>query len=326
MSNFTAVNEVSVNESDSGSVATVVSGALESLSVTALGANINAGTTISGALESIALAGLTATPSLVISASLESLSITEPAANLNKGRNIQTAVENITVSGLFADAGGGWVDDYFGTGPSPSAYWQEFNSGLATTTISGGYLKMEIDSPAATEVWEGANQGYCIYQTVSIPSSGYNQYTLGYGGIGPNTDPVDNLAYSAGVTYLSGIIAHKLVSGAISASDKSYMYCAIGHIGATQQYTVETKSTVAGSSASLNEGYEVFGSGVTHGDIAVEVHSTGVIKFKYRDDTSAVWTYITGDAANDGLTPTPRPTMGTAGDRIAIGIIAYASS
>ena len=155
------------------------------------------------------------------------------------------------------------------------------------------------------------------YQRVRFPTEAIpNEYVFYNIGVGPTSDPRDDLSYSSGAINFAGLIVHDA-----NTATNSYMFAVVGHRGASAQSTVETKSTVTGSSNVADEGTDIFGTGVTHGDLAVALHNDGRALFKFKDVSASTWTYIN---SGTGLTPATRPNLGTGGDEVLVGFISYA--
>jgi hypothetical protein len=211
------------------------------------------------------------------------------------------------------------VDDSFdGTG-ALGAHWENYNpSVVPSVERNAGLFRGDVlDNTSDSTIWFNTDQGRFDYQTVQFPVSDTpSEYIFFNVGIGPTTDPTLNQPTTGNPLNLAGLVVHD-----IDPDSPNYMFACVGHRG-NQHSTLEYKSTTAGQSYVGNEGADFLGVGVTHADIAVELHNDGRCLFKYRAASSSdAWTYIGGGS---GLTYAPRPNLGVAGDPVLIGLIGYA--
>jgi hypothetical protein len=211
----------------------------------------------------------------------------------------------------------GFVNDNFdGTGALGSQ-WSVYNGSVIDGGVSrvSNYLEGTVsDNTSERTRWFNSDQGRFDYQTVSVPGAGFDEYVLAGVGLGAVGDRLGNLTSTGNPFNFGGLMVHNAVM-----SNIDYMFAVAGHRG-TVHATVETKSTISGTSDVTDEGANEFGSGVTHCDLAVEIYSTGVALFKMRE-IGGTWRYTNGGT---GLVPSAY-NLGSVGTNVNIGIIGYAS-
>jgi len=251
--------------------------------------------------------------------------VTSSASGSVGGVNVTGTVSetlDAVTSSASGTAGVGFVNDTFdGTG-SLGAHWSTYDdSGGGVTNVGRdtGYFEGRLDSNAGNITrWYNAEQGRLDYQTIEVPSSGVDTYVLKGVGVGPVGDRLADLTYTTNQFAFCGLMVHD-----DTLATATSQFAVIGHRGSSQQSTIEIKGTTAGTSDVTDEGADVFGAGVTHGDLAVDIDNTGIPKFKYRDIGDTAWTYI-ANGDGPGLVPSSF-SMGSAGTAFKIGIIGYAS-
>ena len=245
-----------------------------------------------------------------------------PTIVVDEDISINVPVGSITLTGFVPEVlGAGFVSDTFdGTGALGS-HWSVFdNSGGGVTGVGrvSDYFEGTVSDNTGNQTrWFNGEQGRFDYQTIKVPSSGVDEYILTGAGVGPTANRLNNLPFLTNQFSFCGIMVHDNTLATATS-----MFAVIGHRGSSAQATIEIKGTTAGTSDVTDEGTDVFtGTGVTHGDLAVEVDSSGVCKFKYRDLGGSTWTYIN---SGTGLVPSSF-SMGSSGTDFKIGIIGYAS-
>lgn len=214
----------------------------------------------------------------------------------------------------------GFVNDTFdGTG-ALNPQWELYdNSGGGVTSVGrvNNYFEGTVsDNTTNQTLWFDTDQGRFDYQTVTVPASGTDEYILAGAGVGPTGAPLDNLPFLTSQFSFCGLMVHDN-----TLTNVDYMFSVIGHRGGANESTVEIKGTQSGVSVADDEGGDVFGTGVTHGDLRVEIQSTGVALFSYRPLSGGAWTYI--NTGNTGLVPNSY-NLGAPGTSFKIGIIGYA--
>lgn len=217
-----------------------------------------------------------------------------------------------------AEYGYEFVDDTFdGTGALADSWWiHQGDHRVSGTTRESGYFDGDIlvgENDANITEWYLDLSGAFHYQIVKFPTSGSDEYIIRGVGIGPTTAPLDNLPHNSGFAF-SGVMAH--VDNNFTSKD--YEFTVVGH-RSTSPATVETKSTKNSLSSVASEGDNVFGLGVTHGDIRIILNSDNTIEFAYSVLNADSWVPVNGT----GSTPTGanKPTFGST---VCIGLIIYA--
>ena len=182
-----------------------------------------------------------------------------------------------------------------------------------------GYFDGDVtDNTADRTEWFNTLSGLYHYQTVNFPTSGFDEYIIRGVGVGPVANPLNDLVSSGGFAF-TGVMCH--VDNGFSSLD--YEFAVIGHRGGTVA-TVESKSTLAGTSQVTDEGANVFtGTGVTHGDIRIRLHSDNTIEFAYSDLNADSWTLINSGTGDTPGTGAQKPTFGST---VHIGMIIYAEN
>lgn len=297
---------VSIEGTSSG---TTVNATTDALVITEYAANINAATGVDATTDALVITEYAATVALGgdtnVNATSVALAITEYTATID--------------SPLFAIA-----DTFDGTGTLGS-HWLNYQSSVQTVDRQSGYMEADVDDNTAdVTLWYNTDRGRMDYQRVRFPTGAVpNEYIFYNIGVGPVGTPRDDLSYSANQFSFAGLIVHDATT-----STNAYMFSVVGHRGTLAQSTIEIKSTVAtggGTSYVDDEGTDVFGTGVTHGDLAVELRNDGSAKFKYKDVSSSTWTYINSGTGLTPGAPTVPPDLGTGGDEVLVGFISYAS-
>lgn len=246
-----------------------------------------------------------------------------PTLDLTGALVVNVPTGNISLTGQVPVISGpvGWVNDTFdGTG-ALGAHWSVYDDsagGVINVGRDTDYFEGRVDDNSSNRTrWFDTEQGRLDYQTVVVPSSGVDEYILAGVGVGPVGDRLADLPFLPNQFSFCGLIVHDNV-----LTDQDYMFAVIGHRGSSDSSTIEIKGTTAGVSDVTDEGGDVLGTGVTHGDLRVEIDSGGVAKFSYRSLGTTPWTYI--NVGNTGLVPSSF-SLGSPGTEFKLGIIGYAS-
>lgn len=301
---------------------TTIDGNLESISLTTFPAQLSR--ELSVATESLTLTTYAASINKAINANLESLTLETFMAQLSADKDISAVLENLTLTTFSANINENFTatpDTFDGTG-ALGAHWLQYQSSIHEATRVGGYLDIQVDDNTGNQTtwWGPEGRGHMVYQKVKFPTGAIpNEYILINAGVGPTSNPQDNLTSTGNPFNFCGLIVHDA-----NLSNDRYHFAVIGHRGTDAQATIEHKRTYDGSSTQNDEGTDVFGSGVTHGDVAVELHSNGDMLFKRRPDADSDWTYINGGTGLVQGATSGDQDLGTGGDEVLVGIVAYA--
>lgn len=215
--------------------------------------------------------------------------------------------------------GGGFADDFAGDG-SLDSKWTYFGSGaanpLTASRVSGRWQTSTHatgSTQSASTGWFNADRGQAWWQPVTIPTSGEKHITAINLGISPPGTPTGSLSEVNQFSFAAMIVHED------PTSVNTYEFLAPGHRG-TQYSTIETKTTVSGSSSVGDLGLRVLGTNVTRADTQVRIRSDGTLRWYWRAaGSSDAWTAIngTGIAAGGGH------DFGVSGDTVWVGITAY---
>jgi len=225
------------------------------------------------------------------------------------GRRLQTSLQSV--------GGGSSYDDPFdGTGALDPKWLNYQAAAVPGVQRNAGFYRADItDNTSDVTLWFHGSTGRFDYQGVTFPLAGVDEYVFNDVGIGPTSNPSANHVFASDAFNFCGIMIHN-----DSFSLPNYMFQVVGHRSFLAQSTLELKSTVDGGSSMYDVGTDAIGAGVTHCDMRVRLHSDGAVDFAYRAVGGGGWTLPGGD----GLTPTPRPALGAAGDTVYLGLITYA--
>ena len=212
-----------------------------------------------------------------------------------------------------------YADAFTGDG-ALDGKWNVFNSGAAnplTASRVGGYWQTSTHATGTTQSastgWFNAGRGQAWWQPVTIPASGeiwISAIDIGIAAVG---SPTGSLADVNQFSF-AGLIVHEDPTSTVD-----YEFLVAGHRG-TQYSTLETKTTVAGSSFVNDLGLRVLGTNITRADVQVRIRADGTLRWYYRAAASGdSWTAIGGT----GISPNGGIDFGASGNTIYVGITAY---
>lgn len=192
--------------------------------------------------------------------------------------------------------------------------WTAFNAAtLPDVARRDGYYDSGVISEDGALWYEGF-RGRADWKLQSFPDAGERTYVFHDVGIGPAANPRLDLEPDGTDHYaFCGIIVHDS-----DTTDPNYEFMVIGHWGASHA-TIESKTTVDGSSSVSTAGANAVGSGVTHCDMRLTLRSDQTVRWAYRAVGGETWTEL----FDDGIATGGPYSFGA---ECYIGMIAYTDS
>lgn len=213
---------------------------------------------------------------------------------------------------------GEFNDDFSGTGPLDSTYHTYNASALPDVQRRDGYFHANLDDNSIEQtLWYNGSRGRLDYKFARFPTNGTPAEIIFENmGIGPDGNPQANLPFVAG-----GFAFIAVVVGPSAFTGEHYQFLALGHRDLAQG-TAEHKTTIDLVSSVDDEGSDIFGAGVTHGDVRLRLFQNGTVEFAYAPVGSNSWTLINSGtgipSAAGGI-----PAFGSDGDPLVVGIAVY---
>lgn len=218
-----------------------------------------------------------------------------------------SATGRLTLVSGGGGGGSGFSDDFEASGGTGALDgWTIFQPGSGPTPsrIGGRYDSGSIAAVGST-TWFNADRGVAVWKLVPFPTSGQPDKEIIFHnvGVGPTADPTGELTYVDASHYaLAGAVVHDE-----NTANINYEFLVVGHRGADGQYTLETKTTTAGSSQVSDVGDNAVGAGVTHADIRLLMRDDNTVRWYYRAVGDTIWiaintTGVAGVAHGGGFT------------------------
>lgn len=218
----------------------------------------------------------------------------------------------------------GRLTDYFdGTGPL-IGYDTRRASELPNVARVGGQWQSGTISAPDIAVWFNNDIGRADFRTIEIPASGSEKIVVQNMGLGPASDPTQNLVDDGNDGCFAGLLIHDE-----DESGPQYEFVVLSHRIGIATSTLECKRTTrtgpgTGSSTVRDEGDNAVGVGITKADIQCEVFADGHLEWSFKPVGGATWTQIQAATGNPGRVVAGQ--LNWSSNTLKVSLIAYSFS